>query len=77
MERPKSKSLTLKLNTEELNMSLDLSFNEREPKDERVNRIVKIMEEFPKLSPELQEAVIKFAEALIKEKKSDGQSPPT
>ncbi len=58
-------------------MSLDLSFNEREPKDERVNRIVKIMEEFPKLSPELQEAVIKFAEALIKEKEKNGQKPPT
>lgn len=75
MERPKS--LTLKFNTEEFNMSLVLNFNEREPKDERDKRIVKILEEFSKLSPEMQEAIIRFAEALIKEKKCDGQGPVT
>jgi len=56
-------------------MNLDLDFNEHESKEKRDKRIVKIMEEYSKLSPEMQEAVLNFAESLIEEKRSDGQDP--
>jgi len=76
MERPKSKSLTLEFNTEEFDMSLDSNFGRGEPKDARDKRLLKILKEFPRLSPELQEAIIKYADTLIKEEKPDGQDPP-
>ncbi len=77
MERRKSKSMIFEINTEEFDMSFDLSFNEREQKDKREKRIEKIVEQYSKLSPEMQEAVFEFGESLIKEGKSGGQGPVT
>jgi len=77
MERRKSKSLIFEINTEEFDMSFDLSFNERDYKDKREKRIEKIVEQYSKLSPEMQEAVFESVESLIKEGKSGGQGPVT
>lgn len=69
MEKPKS--LTLILRTSESSMTIDLSFDDDQPKsekDEKKNKIiVKILEEFSHLSPERQEEVIKYIEFLEKQ----------
>lgn len=47
-------------------MTIDFGFEDKKPKGERDEKIVKIMEQFSGLSPEKQEEVMKFIEFLEK-----------
>jgi hypothetical protein len=72
MEKPKS--LTLILRTADNSMTIDFKFDDEKPRSDRDEKIVKIMEQFSRLSPEKQEEVLKFTDYL--EKGSAGKAGP-
>lgn len=73
------KPLTLVLKTAEFIMTTNISFNEQEPESEREKRIVRILELFSRLSPEMQEDVIGYIESSFagKDRKKDRQDSTT
>ncbi len=59
-------------------MTIDFKFDEDKPKSERDEKIVKILEQFSRLSPEKQEEVMKFIDYLDKQAgQTAGQGPVT
>lgn len=60
-------------------MTIEMGFNDGQPKEDWVKRRVKILKQFSDLSPEKQEEVIKFTEYLLNKKEGNeaGQGPVT
>jgi len=76
MERPKS--LTLILRTPKNTMTIDFNFQEEEPKGVKDERLTRILKQLSRLSPEKQEAVMKFIDYLErKTREESGQGPGT
>lgn len=76
MER--TKSLTIVIRAEEINMTIEMGSSDEQPKEARDKRIVKILEQFSRLLPEKQEEVMKFIEYLGKKtEQKEGQGPVT
>lgn len=75
------KPLILVLKTAEFNMTIDFSSKEQEPESEseREKRVVRILELFSRLSPEMQEDVIRYIESsfVVKDRKTDEQDSTT
>lgn len=75
------KPLILVLKTAEFNMTIDFSPKEQEPESEsgREKRVVRILELFSRLSPEMQGDVIRYIESsfAVKDRKTDEQDSPT
>lgn len=75
------KPLILVLKTAEFNMTIDFSSKEQEPESERERekRVVRILELFSRLSPEMQEDVIRYIESsfVVKDRKTDEQDSTT
>ena len=75
------KPLTLVIKTAEFSMTTNISFNEQEPESEseKEKRIVRILELFSRLSPEMQEDVIRYIESSFagKDRKKDRQDSTT
>lgn len=73
------KPLILVLKTAEFNMTIDFSSKEQEPESEREKRVVRILELFSRLSPEMQEDVIRYIESsfAVKDRKMDEQDSTT
>lgn len=59
-----------------MNVSLNPNEGDKAAGEERAQRLVAIIEKFSSLSPEIQEKILKFAEAIEEQvEKSDGQNP--
>ncbi|MBA7527637.1 hypothetical protein ES705_19813 [subsurface metagenome] len=75
------KPLTLVIKTAEFSMTTNISFNEQEPESEseKEKRIVRILELFSRLSPDMQEDVIGYIESsfVVKDRKTDEQDSTT